>query len=278
AARGARHPLGHRVRAGHPHLRPPRRRGDDQAPRGRQAGGRGPHPGQPPLLRRRRLRRAGRPVGPAGRAHRALPGDVLRPARAPPGPRRVAGLHQGGRARADRAVVGLRPEAQPAARDAVPARRPRPAGRGAAGGGHPPHARRQRERTAAPMSTTYEVLAIRYGTRPTTRAQTFLNHHVYREPDTPIDLDFFLWVARNDERTVVIDTGYTAASAVNRMPRLELADPIGTLAELGVKPEASPQVIITHAHYDHLGNLDAFPSSEVVLARAEYDFWTGPYA
>jgi len=128
------------------------------------------------------------------------------------------------------------------------------------------------------MSTTYEVLAIRYGTRPTTRAQTFLNHHVYREPDTPIDLDFFLWVARNDERTVVIDTGYTAASAVNRMPRLELADPIGTLAELGVKPEASPQVIITHAHYDHLGNLDAFPSSEVVLARAEYDFWTGPYA
>ncbi len=126
--------------------------------------------------------------------------------------------------------------------------------------------------------TTYEVLAIRYGTRATSRAQTFFNHHVYREQDSPIDLDFYFWVARNDQRTVVIDVGYTAATKAHRLPRTELADPIATLAELGVRPEASPQVVVTHAHYDHMGNLSAFPSSEVVLARAEFDFWTGPYA
>ena len=126
--------------------------------------------------------------------------------------------------------------------------------------------------------STYEVLAVRYGTRATTRAQTFFNHHVYREADSPIDLDFYLWVARNDERTVVIDTGYSAATKGHRMARTELTDPLATLAELNARPEASPQVIVTHAHYDHMGNLDAYPSSEVVIARAEFDFWTGPYA
>jgi glyoxylase-like metal-dependent hydrolase (beta-lactamase superfamily II) len=124
----------------------------------------------------------------------------------------------------------------------------------------------------------YEVLAIRYATRTTSRAQSFLNHHIYGEPDTPIDMDFYVWLVRNDERTVVVDTGYSAAGKAHRAPRRDLADPVAALAELGVRAEDSPQVIVTHAHYDHIGNLAAFPSSEVVIADAEFDFWTGPYA
>ncbi|MBO3747367.1 N-acyl homoserine lactonase family protein [Streptosporangiaceae bacterium NEAU-GS5] len=127
-------------------------------------------------------------------------------------------------------------------------------------------------------SSTYEVLAIRYATRATTRSSLFLNHHVYG-PDGPIDMDFFLWVARNEERTVVIDTGYgEAALGTTRLRRSELAEPIAALAGLGVHPESVSQVIATHAHYDHIGNLAAFPESEIVIARAEFDFWTGPYA
>jgi glyoxylase-like metal-dependent hydrolase (beta-lactamase superfamily II) len=38
------------------------------------------------------------------------------------------------------------------------------------------------------------------------------------------------------------------------------------------------QVIVTHAHYDHIGNLAAFPAAEVIMARREFEFWTGPYA
>jgi glyoxylase-like metal-dependent hydrolase (beta-lactamase superfamily II) len=37
-------------------------------------------------------------------------------------------------------------------------------------------------------------------------------------------------------------------------------------------------VVVTHAHYDHIGNLHRFPDAEVVIARREYEFWTGPYA
>ncbi|GAA1010071.1 MBL fold metallo-hydrolase [Acrocarpospora pleiomorpha] len=128
------------------------------------------------------------------------------------------------------------------------------------------------------MTAAYEVLAIRYATRTTSRAAMFLNHHVYGEPDTPIDMDFYFWVARNEDHTVVIDTGYGAAGRTGRKRRAELAEPMAALADLGVLPESAPQVIATHAHYDHIGNLSGFPHSEIVIGRAEFDFWTGPYA
>ena len=35
-------------------------------------------------------------------------------------------------------------------------------------------------------------------------------------------------------------------------------------------------IVISHMHYDHIGNLEAFPNATVTVARAEYDFWGGP--
>ncbi len=46
----------------------------------------------------------------------------------------------------------------------------------------------------------------------------------------------------------------------------------------GVDPSTSPTVVLTHAHYDHAGNLDLFPTSEVVMAEREFTFWAGRHA
>ena len=61
------------------------------------------------------------------------------------------------------------------------------------------------------MSEQYEVLAVRYGTRQASAAEVFLNYHVYREPDRPLPMDYFFWVARNPARSVLIDTGFSPA-------------------------------------------------------------------
>jgi glyoxylase-like metal-dependent hydrolase (beta-lactamase superfamily II) len=37
-------------------------------------------------------------------------------------------------------------------------------------------------------------------------------------------------------------------------------------------------VVISHMHYDHVGNLHRFPNASFSIAREEYDFCTGPYA
>jgi glyoxylase-like metal-dependent hydrolase (beta-lactamase superfamily II) len=124
----------------------------------------------------------------------------------------------------------------------------------------------------------YEVLAVRYGTRTATRAESFLNYHVYGEPDAQFGMDYFFWIVRDSERTVVVDCGFDA-EAGKRRGRSLLVDPTDALRGLGVDPARVSQVVVSHAHYDHIGNLDRFPAAEVVMARREYDFWTGsPYA
>lgn len=121
----------------------------------------------------------------------------------------------------------------------------------------------------------YEVLIARHGTRTGTRGEAFLNYELYGEPDAPLTTDYYLWIIRNSARTIIVDTGFEAAAATRR-GRVVVSSPAGLLRRVGVDPAAGHPVIITHAHWDHVGNLDLFPASQFWIARAESSFWSTP--
>jgi glyoxylase-like metal-dependent hydrolase (beta-lactamase superfamily II) len=125
------------------------------------------------------------------------------------------------------------------------------------------------------VSESYEVLAVRYGARQATAADVFHSFPVYGEPDRPLGMDYFFWVARSPSRTVVIDSGFSPAGGAARR-RTTLMDMTTALGAAGVNPDDVGQVIVTHAHYDHIGGLPAFGAAEVIITRSEYEFWTGP--
>ena len=124
---------------------------------------------------------------------------------------------------------------------------------------------------------SWSLTALRYASRMTTRSDVFLRYGEYREPDGPQEMVYYLWLLRSAERTIVVDTGFSATGG-GRRGREFLVEPLEALRRVHVDPGAVDFLIVTHLHYDHTGHLDAFADTPTVVSRSEVDFWTGPLA
>ncbi|XPP27543.1 MAG: N-acyl homoserine lactonase family protein [Leucobacter sp.] len=123
----------------------------------------------------------------------------------------------------------------------------------------------------------YEVLAVRMGTRQSAKSDVFLNFGLYQVPDAPVHVDYYFWVLRNDDRVLVVDTGFSETGGTRR-GRSTLIPPAEALQRLGIDPATVSGLVLTHGHYDHIGNIDLFSNSQIFMAAAEYEFWTSPIA
>lgn len=119
----------------------------------------------------------------------------------------------------------------------------------------------------------WQIHSVKYAERgQRTRADSFIfddNH------DAPHDIDYYVWVLRQGDQTILVDTGYddTEAAARGRPIRL---NPVAALAPFGIRPEDVDQIIVTHLHYDHAGGLHLFPNATLHLQAAEMAYATGP--
>lgn len=118
----------------------------------------------------------------------------------------------------------------------------------------------------------YEAFALRYATIDRLASQSFLT---WRGPDRPVRLDFFFWALRAGERVIVIDTGFSPHSSQKRR-RPYLHRPSDLLRRIGIAPEQVGDVILTHLHYDHVGNLADFPAATFHVQAREVASATGP--
>jgi glyoxylase-like metal-dependent hydrolase (beta-lactamase superfamily II) len=124
------------------------------------------------------------------------------------------------------------------------------------------------------MTTTppaYEVFALRYAMREARRAEHFIGGDPH---DGPMPMDYFLWLIRGPDRVVVVDSGFTAEIAAQRR-RNFLRCPITSLGLLGVDAADVRDVVLTHLHYDHVGNFHRFPVAEFHLQEPDLHFAVG---
>jgi glyoxylase-like metal-dependent hydrolase (beta-lactamase superfamily II) len=119
--------------------------------------------------------------------------------------------------------------------------------------------------------TEFELFAIRYAHHERMASGNF----IFRDShDVPMPLDYFVWLARSPEKTFVIDTGFDAATGARRERSL-IREPAAGLRELDVDPRRVEDVIITHLHYDHVGDFEAFPHARFHLQDREMAYATG---
>ena len=124
-----------------------------------------------------------------------------------------------------------------------------------------------------PAPTVYELFAIKYATHERGAHENFVFRDVH---DAPMPLDYYVWVARSAERTFVIDTGFSEETG-RRRERTILRNPREGLAAIGVDAAAVEHVILTHMHYDHVGNFEIFPRATFHLQDREMAYATGRY-
>lgn len=133
-------------------------------------------------------------------------------------------------------------------------------------------------RCAAPLATGagphHEVYALRYGHAVRKPGDVFLSGDPHESPG---EMDYFVWLIRDEAgREVVVDTGFGAEAATRR--KRTLLRPVDeALARMGVDCRTVRDVVITHMHYDHAGNLDLFPSARFHLQDTEMSFSTGRF-
>jgi glyoxylase-like metal-dependent hydrolase (beta-lactamase superfamily II) len=125
----------------------------------------------------------------------------------------------------------------------------------------------------ADSADTYEIYAIRYGRSVRKRSESFIGGDPH---DGPLEMAYYVWLVRNSQRAVVVDTGFGPDVAETRA-REFLACPGETIRQLGTDPDSVKTVVLSHLHYDHAGNHHLFPNAKFHVQAAEMAYATGPW-
>lgn len=127
------------------------------------------------------------------------------------------------------------------------------------------------------MTGEAEVYAIRYGTLSMMRSHFFYDYAAYGEPDAAIAMDYLFFVIRIAGEIILVDCGFDPEVA-RRRGRTPLVSAPEGLAELGIGVDDVDRIVITHFHYDHIGNVGLFPNARLIAQHREAMFWSSPVA
>jgi glyoxylase-like metal-dependent hydrolase (beta-lactamase superfamily II) len=116
----------------------------------------------------------------------------------------------------------------------------------------------------------YSIEAIRYATSPDVKVSEL----VVGGPNDKIDIAMVVWLIRGGGHTILFDSGFHRSTFLKEFPMKDYLRPDLAVATAGVKPEDVTDVVISHAHWDHMGGIDLFPKATVWIQREEYRYYT----
>ena len=116
----------------------------------------------------------------------------------------------------------------------------------------------------------WEVYLVEYA-RSHQQAAASLIFGIFRDP--PVDLPFGFVLARANGRVVLCDCGFMneghGAEIAKKFGIPHWISPVTMLGDIGVSPADVTDVVVSHAHFDHMGTIDQFPKARIHLQRSE---------
>ena len=123
------------------------------------------------------------------------------------------------------------------------------------------------------LAQRYDVFAVRYGTIEGFPLRGLL-------PQAPegetLDIAMAFWVIRGEGRVVLVDSGFFREAWLDRYTFRDYRRPDAALAALSIAPDEVTDLVVTHAHWDHMGGIELFPDATLWIQAEEYAYYTGP--
>ncbi len=91
-----------------------------------------------------------------------------------------------------------------------------------------------------------------------------------------IDTVYALWLIRGGGRNILFDSGFHRERWFKEWRIKDYLRPDEAVRLAGVTPEEITDVVISHAHWDHMGGIDLFPKATVWIQSEEFRYYTGP--
>jgi glyoxylase-like metal-dependent hydrolase (beta-lactamase superfamily II) len=125
-----------------------------------------------------------------------------------------------------------------------------------------------------PAATTpdYSIQAIRYASAPNVDTSMLV---VGAPADEKMEIAMVVWLIRGGGKTILFDSGFHRDKWFKYFPMTDFLSPDEAVKLAGVAPEAVTDIVVSHAHWDHMGGIDLFPKATVWIQKQEYAYYTG---
>jgi len=125
---------------------------------------------------------------------------------------------------------------------------------------------------ASEASQEYSIQAIRYADLPDFPVSELV---VGAPQGEKIDIAMVVWLIRGGGHNILFDSGFHRESWFKYFPMKNYLRPDEAVKLAGVKPEEVTDVVISHAHWDHMDGIDLFPKANVWIQKDEFRYYTG---
>jgi glyoxylase-like metal-dependent hydrolase (beta-lactamase superfamily II) len=125
---------------------------------------------------------------------------------------------------------------------------------------------------SAANSPEYSIVAIRLADSPGDRVAEMV---MGAPPDERIDSIYAMWLIRGTGRNILFDSGFHRERWFKEWT-INYLRPDEAVKLAGVQPGEITDIVISHAHWDHMGGIDLFPKATVWIQKEDFRYYTGP--